>query len=138
MPTNFYNIQGLASRRKSLRNNMPAPEQRIWYFIKSKQLGYKFRRQYSFGNYIVDFYCPELRLVVEIDGDSHGTEESVLYDKKRSEYLESAGVLIKRYNNGDIMKNIEGVIGDLKNFIFAINTPSCAKSASASGGNSPL
>ena len=122
--TKIYNTEKYKIFRKSLRNNMPAPEQRIWYYIRSKRLGYKFRRQYSFGCYIVDFYCPDFRLAIEIDGDSHGTEDGIIRDNTRNIYLKNLNILIKRYTNNDVMKNIEGVMEDLENFIVSISTPS--------------
>lgn len=73
----------------------------------------KFRRQYSIGNFIIDFYCPEIKLAVEIDGATHGTPEELRYDAKRQKYLENLGIKVKRYTNTDVKENISGVLYDL-------------------------
>ncbi len=73
--------------------------------------GYKFLRQKPIADFIVDFYCPELRMVIEIDGDSHA--ESVKYDTRRSEALSAQGISVVRYSNEEVMKNLEGVYDDL-------------------------
>ena len=90
---------------------MPEPEKRIWARLRSRQVnGYKFRRQYSIGNFIVDFYCPEAKLAVEIDGDSHFDNEQRLYDIARQRYIEAKGIHFLRFTNKDITENIEGVL----------------------------
>ena len=87
---------------------MPSPEVYLWNRIKNKQvLNIKFRRQYSIGNYIVDFYSPELKLAIELDGNSHFTDEAIKNDIQRTKYIESIGIKIVRYFNNDILNNIE-------------------------------
>ncbi len=95
-------------RARSMRTNMPEPERIMWYRCLS-QLPYRFRRQRPFGPYIVDFYCAKLKLVIELDGDSHTTPEAVAYDKKRTVFLETLGLKVLRFYNHEIMQNIEGV-----------------------------
>lgn len=73
----------------------------------------KFRRQRGIGNYIVDFYCPAYNLAIEIDGDSHAEELNIIYDNQRTQYLESLGYKVLRYNNADLVNNIDGVFEDL-------------------------
>jgi len=77
--------------------------------------GLKFRRQHGIGHYIVDFYCPEKRLVVEVDGDVHAYGEQIIRDKEREDYLKALGLQIIRYRNWDILTNLEGVVEDLFN-----------------------
>ena len=96
--------------RSELRNNQTEPEKIFWNWVRNKQFGVKFRRQYGIGRYIVDFYCPELKLVIEIDGDSHFDEISKEYDAKWDEYLFSIGLKIMRFTNTDLMQNREGVL----------------------------
>jgi very-short-patch-repair endonuclease len=103
----------LIPKARALRSNMPEPERRIW-FQCLKQLPVRFRRQRPFGPYIVDFYCAALRLVVEIDGDSHGSDEAAAYDRERSSYLEGLGLCVVRFSNQDVMTNIEGVFDRLR------------------------
>lgn len=101
-------------RRKLRRDPTPA-EKLFWAQVANRQfLGLKFIKQHGIGNYIVDFCCRALMLVVEIDGDTHGTDEGKVKDKIRSNYLESLGYKIIRYNNDDVLNNIDGVFEDLK------------------------
>jgi len=76
---------------------MPKPEALLWARLKSKELGYKFRRQYSIGSFIVDFYCPELKLAIEVDGDSHFTDDAEEADRVRENEIESYGILSALY-----------------------------------------
>jgi len=85
----------------------------LWSKLRGKQLEYKFRRQHGIGKYVVDFYCPELKLIIEIDGDVHGFDNQIKKDKERREFLESLGFVILRYSNNDIKNNLGGVLNDL-------------------------
>ncbi len=109
--TKIYNKSELKNRRQILRNNQTKTEEKLWQYLKNKYMNnLKFRRQYSFGYYIVDFYCKEKKLVIEIDGDSHFTEEGKEYDKQRSFYLESLGLKVLRFTNNEIHENFEEVL----------------------------
>lgn len=119
------NSQKLKPRRQTLRNNMPQPEQILWYYLKGKNLaGYKFRRQYSIGNYILDFYCPELRLAIEIDGDSHFVDcRAINYDQKREKFLTEQNVKVIHFINSDVINNIDAVIGKISEYLFKLLPP---------------
>jgi len=94
---------------KELRITQTPAESRLWSRIRDRQLnGRKWRRQQVIDNYIVDFYCPELRLVVEVDGDVHVFQEE--RDKMRQAYLENLGLRVIRFTNNDVMDNLEGVL----------------------------
>ncbi len=113
--TRHFNKTEQKGKRKLLRKNMPSAEIILWSRLKSRQmLGYKFRRQYSVDHYILDFYCPELKLAVEIDGESHfnahGRKEN---DLKRQRFIESFGIQFVRYTNNEIVENIAGVLQNL-------------------------
>jgi very-short-patch-repair endonuclease len=109
--TKLFNRVTEKEKRRALRNNMPEPEKRIWARLRAKQInGHKFRRQYSIGNFIVDFYCPEAKLAIEIDGDSHFSDKQSLYDVARQKYIESKGIHFLRFTNKDIIENAEGVL----------------------------
>ena len=100
--------------KRRLRSNMTGPEARLWSRLRARQLqGLKFRRQHGIGPYIVDFYCPEQSLVIEVDGDSHADADQVVKDKQRETYLQSLGLRVIRYINDDIVKNLDGVLEDL-------------------------
>jgi very-short-patch-repair endonuclease len=124
----IHNIKTQKQTRKNLRNNMTKAEIILWSKLKGKQLGYKFRRQHGIGKYVVDFYCPELKLVIEADGDTHGFNSQIIKDKERQNYLESLGFKVCRYTNNDIIKNIDGVLDDLvvkiKSTLLSSTTPS--------------
>jgi very-short-patch-repair endonuclease len=113
----IFNKKDIKPRRKKLRNKSTYAEVFFWQQVKSRQLeGKKFRRQTSVGNYIVDFYCPEERLIVELDGEVHFDEEAIKYDKKRTEYLKSVGLTVIRFENQDVLKNTEYVLSKIKEY----------------------
>ena len=122
--TKIFNKISIKPNRRKLRKNMSSPEVYLWNRIKNRQiLNVKFRRQYSIGNYIVDFYSPELKLVIEVDGNSHFTDDAINYDIQRTKFIESFGIKIVRYFNNDILNNLEGVYCDLENVINDMKTP---------------
>ncbi len=97
-----------------LRSDMTGPEIQLWFRLSVRQFqGLKFRRQHCIEAYIVDFYCPEQSLVIEIDGDSHADAVQIVKDKQREKYLQSLGLRVIRYINDDIVKNLGGVLEDL-------------------------
>jgi len=88
---------------------MTEAEIKLWNILKSKGFNkYKFRRQHGIGRYIVDFYCPKLKLIIELDGDQHLELKNIIYDQKRTKYFSSLGIKIIRFFNNDILKNTEG------------------------------
>jgi very-short-patch-repair endonuclease len=90
---------------------MPRAEVILWTHLKGKQLnGLKFRRQHSIGQYVVDFYCAVGKLAIEIDGESHLSNQEVIHDQTRDAYIKSCGVSMLRVLNTDIYENISGVI----------------------------
>ncbi|MDH4330883.1 MAG: endonuclease domain-containing protein [Candidatus Moranbacteria bacterium] len=104
------NLKRLKSTRKKLRIASTVQEVILWSRLRRSQLGCKFRRQHSFNRYIVDFYCPESKLVVELDGWQHKEESQKRYDNKRSRYLKELGLTVLRFWNNDTNDNVEGVI----------------------------
>lgn len=107
-----------------MRNNMPQAEQILWSYLRCKQLeGCKFRRQYGVGKYVVDFYCPKLKLAIEVDGDSHFYPGAQEYDQKRQKYIESFGIRFLRCTNTDVYENIDGVLEEILRFIETTSCP---------------
>ena len=108
-----YNKKLKLNARKN-RKEMNKPEAMIWYNIlgQKKMRGYRFLRQKPIGNYIVDFCCVKLKLIIEIDGESH--EDQVKYDRKKESYLTKSGFSVIHYSNYDVMSNLEGVYFDLE------------------------
>jgi very-short-patch-repair endonuclease len=105
--------------KRQLRSRMTGAEIRLWSWLRGKQLGsVKFRRQHGIGPYIVDFYCPERAVVIEVDGDNHAEPRQIMKDHERDAYLQSLGLRVIRYTNDDILSNVDGVleclIGELR------------------------
>lgn len=109
--TKVFNKTDEKIKRKMLRKNMPQAEVILWSKLKDKGLdGYKFRRQYSVDQFVIDFYCPHLKMAIEIDGDSHFREGADIADKERQTIIESFGITFLRFTNKEIYENIEGVL----------------------------
>lgn len=94
---------------------MPKAEAILWGVLKGKNVKeLRFRRQYSIGPFIVDFYCPEIRLVIELDGPSHFDDEEVIeYDQRRQKYIERLDITVLRFNNTEIYNADEQVVGEI-------------------------
>lgn len=113
-----FNNPRLKVYRQQLRKQMTEAEVSLWGQIKNGQiLGYKFRRQYSVNIFILDFYCPKLRLAIEIDGGQHAKKEIETYDQGRTNYLNDHNITVLRYWNNEVLKNIEGVYMDIEDNI---------------------
>lgn len=112
-----YNNQTTKENRRQLKKQMTEAEQLLWKHIRNDSLGVRFRRQYGIGNYIADFYSTSLKLVIELDGSGHFTPESFEYDKIREEFMNSLGIKTIRFNNNDVMTNIEGVLERIKEIV---------------------
>ncbi|MCX7841129.1 MAG: endonuclease domain-containing protein [Anaerolineae bacterium] len=94
---------------RALRRPMTPAEAKLWSRLRNRQLGgFKFRRQHPIGNYIVDFYCAEAKLTIELDGDSHAVQ--VEYDQQRTAWLVEQGYREIRFWNREVLQNIEGVL----------------------------
>ncbi len=103
---NKYNLLA-----RNLRKTQTPQEQKLWALLRNRQLlGYKFKRQYPIGNYIVDFVCREQKLVIELDGGQHNIADNIDCDIKRSQYIRHRGFKIIRFWNNEIDENIEGVV----------------------------
>ena len=108
----------LKARARDLRKNSTLSEILLWQELKNRQLlGYQFHRQVPMLNYIVDFYCHELQLAIEVDGDSHDFEESVRYDTIRQGKLEQFNVHVLRFDDLDVKNDMAWVIGEIGRWI---------------------
>jgi very-short-patch-repair endonuclease len=109
--TELYNKSSEKLKRQTLRNNMPPAERAIWERLRGRQVeNCKFRRQYSIAEFVVDFYVPELKLAIEIDGDSHLGEQAQTYDAERQAFLESKGTCFLRFTNRQVYEELDGVV----------------------------
>lgn len=104
-----YN-RALIPRAKELRKNMTLAEKKLWYDYL-RHCKFRVLRQRPIDCFIVDFYCPKLKLVIEADGDSHFTEEGRDYDHERTERLEGYGLRVIRFTNQEVLQDFEGVCG---------------------------
>ncbi len=115
VPEQLNNRPQLRTFRKSLRNNSTKAEVVLWKYLRNKQLeGRKFRRQHSFGNYIMDFYCTSEKLCVELDGAHHYTKEGLKYDGIRSNFLNREGIQVIRFENEIVLKRIDLVLDEIR------------------------
>jgi very-short-patch-repair endonuclease len=111
----MHNNKYLKDRRKQLKNNLTPPEARLWSVIKGKQLnGFKFRRQHSINNYLVDFFCPSVNLVIEVDGKTHLEPTIAQNDRMRDELLYNIGIKVLRFTNIEIMNQLDFVLAEIK------------------------
>lgn len=96
-------------RAKELRQNQTPAEAKLWLYLRAHRVNnVHFRRQHAIGNYIVDFYAPSQKLVIEVDGSQHVGQEE--YDLERTVFLEAKSYRVLRFWNSDVMNNIEGVM----------------------------
>jgi very-short-patch-repair endonuclease len=107
----------LKMRARELRKEATYSEQILWNAIRRKQLGYEFHRQVPIDQYIVDFYCHELLLVIEIDGISHDSDDAKLYDANRQAKIEGYGISFLRFRDEAVKEDPDKVIAEIKQWI---------------------
>ena len=101
--------------RRKVRKNMTAAEVALWTMLKNRRLvGVRFLRQFSVGHYVVDFYCHKYKLFVELDGAGHFTDEGQEYDAKRTEYLNSVGSRVIRFENLEVFNYPGQVLEEIR------------------------
>ena len=99
---------------KSMRHTATDEEQLMWQVLRAKRfMNLKFRRQHVIAPYIVDFYCHEIGLVIELDGGQHGTDDAIEYDAERTKFLEALDLMVVRYWNRDVVGKTDVVLEDL-------------------------
>jgi len=114
--TLLNNIGRLKETRKQLRNWATESEKIFWKELQWKKINWlKFRRQHSVWRYILDFYCPKLKIWIELDWNVHDNREE--YDNIRTEFLNNCGIKIFRFSNNDIENNLKWSLEKLKNYI---------------------
>jgi very-short-patch-repair endonuclease len=120
-----------------MRKELTPAELLLWSKIRGDQLGHRFRRQHLIGNFIADFYCRELRLVIEVDGDSH--DERREYDEKRTHWMEiERGLRVLRFTNDDVLKNLDSVLEAILHLGSSATHPSPPPSPPWGEGGSEL
>ncbi len=107
----LHNDPILKQRRRDLRRNQTEAERAFWLRVRNKQFcGLRFVRQYSIGHYILDFFCPSLRLAIELDGGQHNERDNKEYDEARTQYLTTLGIEVMRFWNNDVLVDMQSVL----------------------------
>jgi len=120
---NYHYNKDLKQLARDLRNNQTKAENRMWYDVLSDQrfLGYKFTRQRPIDQYIVDFFCKELLLIIEIDGKSHEYDDAIIKDRLRENRLTELGFVLIRFSDWEVMNQMDVVQSLLKEKVGEIN-----------------
>jgi len=114
---------------KRMRGGMTDAERALWQRLRAHRFrGHGFRRQVTLGRYIADFVCHESRLVIELDGGQHGLAGEVLHDRQRAAWLAGRGYRILRFWNDEVLKNMDGVLGQIEDAL--VNAPPSRPAAS--------
>ncbi len=100
----------ILQRSRDLRHPLTPAEAKVWARVRNRQLGYKIRRQHPLGRFIADFCCPETKLVIEIDGDTHTAPDQIEYDAARTAWLEGQGYRVIRFTNAEVHQPLEAVL----------------------------
>ncbi len=124
-----------AARR--LRREMTPPEARLWTALRGNQLGVKFRRQHPIGRYVLDFYCAELKLAVEVDGRGHDHPEVIRHDRARTAWLATQGIRVARLAAEDVRAELDGVVEYLRRVCEERSVDQRPSTASRSPSPSP-
>jgi very-short-patch-repair endonuclease len=109
--TKLFNKTTEKLKRQQLRRNITKAEAIIWQKLRCKQIeNCKFRNQYSIDRFVLDFYSPEIKLAIEIEGESHFQEGAAQYDHERQIFIESTGINFLRFTNNQVYENLNGVL----------------------------
>jgi len=125
----LMNNSEYTDRRKELRNHSTSAESTLWKTLRGRQIsGLKFRRQHSIGSYILDFYCPEIKLAIELDGEVHNRQED--YDERRTCFLNIEGIGVLRFENRTVFENAEQIMREIEERAFSYHLPPSGYSSS--------
>lgn len=110
-----HDIEKLKERRRELRKNQTKAEEILWWYLRDRKMGVKFKRQHSVGGYILDFCCSEKKLIIELDGEIHNTEEAKQNDAVRDKYFKELGYTILRFKNEEVenREKLEKVLDEM-------------------------
>ena len=111
----LYNNDKLKQRRRELRKNQTDAEKILWQYLRRRSIeDFRFFRQYSIGPYILDFYCPKIRLAIEIDGGQHAEDKNIVKDEGRTKFLKKENILMLRFWNNEVREQKEAVAEKIK------------------------
>lgn len=121
--TKRYNKREEKDKRRKLRKDQTYCEKIMWLYLRNRQLlGIKFRRQYSVDKYVVDFYAPEIKLAIELDGNVHNIPEQKEYDIERQSYLEEFGIRFLHITNEELLGNPNKAFDRIERFIKLVQS----------------
>ncbi len=123
--------QTLVSRAREMRKEMPAAELALWNRLRGDQLGVRFRRQHRIDSYIADFFAHAVKLIVEVDGDSHAERQE--YDEKRTHWMNGKGLTVVRHTNEDVLRNLDAVVQSIADLVASATRPSPLPSPRSTG-----
>lgn len=124
----LFNRKSQKLTRRNLRNRPTCSEKIIWHYLCGNNLGgYKFRRQQGIGPYVVDFYCPEAKLAVEIDGDSHYQIGAAEHDRVKQEFIERAGIRVVRFTDNDVRDSLDNALAIILQKLRTTPNPSSGR-----------
>jgi very-short-patch-repair endonuclease len=107
----LFNRSAEKEKRRVLRRNATKAEQLVWQRLRSRQVeNCKFRRQFSVDFYVLDFYCPEVKLAIELDGESHDSDEAIAADQVRQAAISALGIRFLRFSNQEVYAHLDAVI----------------------------
>jgi len=113
--TRIYNKSSELDKRRSLRKSQTEVEALLWEKLRARQLdGHKFKRQFGIGSYVVDFFCAEKKLAIELDGAPHFTKEGAAYDKEREAVIGSLDISFIRFTDTEVIKDLNGVVEKIR------------------------
>ena len=119
---NYSNHPATKEYRRLLRKTETSTERMLWKRLRGKQLdGYRFRQQHGFGPYVMDFYCPPIRICIELDGGVHDEEKIKIKDEERTEFLKQNKIHVLRFRNEEVEQDIENVLERIRDYIRSIN-----------------
>lgn len=106
------NLLSTKEKRRELRKNMTDAERILWCELKGDKLGFRFRRQFSIGHYIADFYCPKKKLIIELDGEVHNNQKE--YDAIRDKFMNEFGMKVLRFQNDEVRHDLNEVLREIE------------------------
>ncbi len=110
-------------KAEELRNKMTPAEELLWNYLRKNEMGIKFRRQHPLFMYVADFYCHQLKLIIEIDGSIHEMEDVKRNDETRQKNLENLSIKVIRFTNKEVLINLQSVLQKIKQTLQRESTP---------------
>ncbi len=107
---------GDKEKARQLRREMTTAEVVLWKYLRRDGVGYRFRRQHPIGPYVLDFYCYELNLCIELDGEAHQKPMADVYDKIRTDYINKEGITVLRFSNDVVFNNVDAILDCIKHY----------------------